>query len=107
MKIVIPGGNGQVGHILARHFHQKGHDVTVLSRAPKTAPWRLIEWDGTKRGAWLDTIEGSDVLINLAGRSVTAATTAKTAAPSSNRAFVPRRYYTRLSHASDVPPRFG
>jgi hypothetical protein len=70
MKIVIPGGSGQVGHILARHFHQKGHEVTVLSRIPNTVPWRVIEWDGATLGAWLDTIEGSDVLINLAGRSV-------------------------------------
>ena len=31
MKIVIPGGTGQVGHILARHFHAQGHDVTVLT----------------------------------------------------------------------------
>ncbi len=25
MKIVIPGGSGQVGTLLARHFHQQGH----------------------------------------------------------------------------------
>ena len=35
MKIVIPGGSGQIGTILARHFHQQGHTVIVLSRAPK------------------------------------------------------------------------
>ena len=70
MKIVIPGGSGQVGHILACHFHQTGHEVTVLSRTPNTVPWRVIEWDGAAVGTWLDTIEGSDVLINLAGRSV-------------------------------------
>ena len=32
MKIVIPGGSGQVGTILARAFHHGGHDVVVLSR---------------------------------------------------------------------------
>ena len=37
MKIVIPGGSGQIGTILARHFHQQGHTVTVLRRAPKPA----------------------------------------------------------------------
>jgi uncharacterized protein len=70
MKIVIPGGSGQVGHILARHFHQKGHEVTVLSRTPNSALWRVVEWDGVTLGTWLDVIEGCDVLINLAGRSV-------------------------------------
>ncbi len=35
MKIVIPGGSGQVGQILARHFHANGHAVTVLTRTPQ------------------------------------------------------------------------
>ena len=70
MRIVIPGGSGQVGQVLARHFHGLGHDVTVLSRAPKPAPWKTITWDGVHRGDWLDSLEGSDVCINLAGRSV-------------------------------------
>ena len=35
MKVVIPGGSGQVGTILARHFHRQGHSVTVLSRNPR------------------------------------------------------------------------
>ena len=38
MKIVIPGGSGQVGTILARAFHSEGHEVVVLSRSPRAAP---------------------------------------------------------------------
>ena len=63
MRIVIPGGSGQVGRMLARHFHAQGHDVTVLSRNPQPAPWNVSPWD-------LHTIETCDVCINLAGRSV-------------------------------------
>lgn len=70
MKIVIPGGSGQVGHILARHFHARGDEVTVLSRAPRPAPWRVISWDGRNPGDWAGALERSDVCINLAGRSV-------------------------------------
>jgi len=70
MKIVIPGGSGQVGTILARHFHRHGHAVTVLSRRPRPAPWRVEPWDGRTAGAWVAEIEQSDVCINLAGRSV-------------------------------------
>jgi uncharacterized protein (TIGR01777 family) len=70
MKIVIPGGAGQVGRILARHFHQAGHAVTILSRSPHTAPWRVVPWDGVTAGPWIAELEGSDVCINLAGRSV-------------------------------------
>jgi hypothetical protein len=70
MRIVIPGGSGQVGNVLARHFHGQGHDVTVLTRTPKPAPWRTVVWDGIHKSDWIDALEGSDVCINLAGRSV-------------------------------------
>jgi uncharacterized protein len=70
MRIVIPGGSGQVGHILARHFHSAGHDVTILSRHPHPAPWRVAAWDALTPGPWVDFLEASDVCINLTGRSV-------------------------------------
>ena len=70
MKIVIPGGTGQVGQVLARHFHANGHAVTVLSRNLHPAPWRVVLWDGLTRGPWVTELEHSDVCINLAGRSV-------------------------------------
>jgi uncharacterized protein (TIGR01777 family) len=71
MKIIIPGGSGQVGTILARAFHAAGHDVVVLSRRPtaKTS-WKVVDWDGTTVGAWVEHVNGSDAVINLAGRSV-------------------------------------
>jgi uncharacterized protein (TIGR01777 family) len=70
MRIIIPGGSGQVGRILARHFHAKEDTVTVLSRHPRPAPWRTVKWDGLRPGDWITEIEQSDVCINLAGRSV-------------------------------------
>jgi uncharacterized protein len=70
MGIVIPGGSGQVGTILARAFHGDGHDVVVLSRQPQIRPWRVVEWDGVTLGSWRSEIDQADVVINLAGRSV-------------------------------------
>jgi len=68
MKIVIPGGTGQVGAILNRAFAAAGHDVVVLTRRPACAG--QVAWDGETLGPWADVIDGSDVVINLAGRSV-------------------------------------
>jgi len=65
MKIVIPGGSGHVGAALRRHFI--GHEVVVLSR--QSAPG-VVAWDGRTLGDWTREIEGADVVINLAGRSV-------------------------------------
>ena len=70
MRVVIPGGSGQVGTILARAFHAEGHEVIVLSRFPQVRPWRVVEWDGRTAGGWQSDIDGADVVINLAGRSV-------------------------------------
>ena len=70
MKIVIPGGSGQVGTILARAFHGDGHDVVVLSRRTQKCSWRVVEWDGATLSRWQREIDGADVIVNLAGRSV-------------------------------------
>lgn len=70
MKIVIPGGSGQVGTMLARAFCGERHEVVVLSRAPRREPWRVVPWDGLTLGDWAAEIDGADVVINLAGRSV-------------------------------------
>lgn len=70
LRIVLAGGSGQVGNILARHFHAGKHQVTVLSRSARSAPWRVVHWDGTSLGDWIAELEHADVLINLAGRSV-------------------------------------
>ena len=70
MKIVIPGGSGQVGTLLAREFHGSGHEVVVLGRAPVPAPWRTVPWDAATLGDWIHEIEDAEVVINMAGRSV-------------------------------------
>lgn len=67
MRIVIPGGGGQVGGIFARAFRARGHEVQILGRGA-TDP--RLRWDGRTPGPWCETIDGADVVINLAGRSV-------------------------------------
>jgi uncharacterized protein (TIGR01777 family) len=69
-RIVIPGGSGQVGNVLARHFHGQGYSVTVLSRRPEPAPWQVLPWNGRELGNWTQAIDGADIVINLAGRNV-------------------------------------
>jgi uncharacterized protein (TIGR01777 family) len=70
LRIVIAGGSGQVGTILSRHFHAQGHDVVVLARSANLAQWRVVKWDAENLGDWASELEDSDVVINLAGRSV-------------------------------------
>ncbi|HYX30273.1 MAG TPA: TIGR01777 family oxidoreductase [Pyrinomonadaceae bacterium] len=77
MKIIIPGGSGYVGTVLARAFYASGHEVVVLSRTKRTLPWRTVEWDGVTLGKWADEFEAADAIINLAGQSVNCRYTAE------------------------------
>src|ERR1700678_2574358 len=70
LRIVLAGGSGQVGTVLARHFHNQGNDVVIIARRAASAPWRSAVWDGATRGRWADEIDGADVVINLAGRNI-------------------------------------
>ena len=70
MKVVIPGGTGQIGRILSRALISGGHDVVALSRSSKQSFCRTVLWDSETIGAWASEIDGADVVINLAGRSV-------------------------------------
>jgi uncharacterized protein len=70
VKVAIPGGTGQVGAILARAFHRDGHEVVVIGRNPAPSAWRAVRWDASTHGEWTRELDGADVVINLAGRSV-------------------------------------
>ena len=71
-KIVIPGGGGFIGRHLTRYFADKGWEVVVLSRRrnERQEGARFVWWDGANLDAWVDELDGSDAVINLAGRTV-------------------------------------
>lgn len=105
MKIVIPGGSGQVGRVLSRAFLADGHEVVVLSRRPGEGPGRVVTWDGQSPGEWTSELEGADVVVNLAGRSVNCRYTAKNrAAILDSRILSTRVIGQAIGNAAD-PPR--
>ena len=71
-KIVIAGGNGFLGRLLADWLIDQDFMVTVLSRRPaEVAPGvRLALWDGESLGDWTQEFESAMAVVNLAGRSV-------------------------------------
>lgn len=66
MKIVIPGGSGQVGQMLKRGLASKGREVVIVGRGANAD----AQWNGRSGGPWTRHVDGADVVINLAGRSV-------------------------------------
>ena len=74
MKVVLPGGTGQIGRLLGRAFRARGDQVVVLSRSGAAGS---VAWDARSLGPWAGEIDGSDVVINLAGRNVNCRYTAE------------------------------
>jgi uncharacterized protein len=68
MKIIIAAGTGFLGKNLDKYFTTLGHKVIILTRNPSKT--NHIRWDGKSLGNWISHLEGADVLINLAGKSV-------------------------------------
>tara|TARA_B100001113_G_C21086538_1_gene612368 strand:- start:66 stop:1040 length:975 start_codon:yes stop_codon:yes gene_type:complete len=71
-KIVLPGGSGYIGRHLSRYFMAKGWNVVVLSRRDNELSDRVryVWWDGVNIDAWAEEIDGADVVVNLAGRTI-------------------------------------
>ena len=105
LRIVLPGGSGQVGQMLAGHLQRQGHHVTVLTRSPFSAPWETVHWDGATEGAWTETLEDADVCINLAGRSVNCRYTAENCAEIYNSRIGTTRLLNRVIASLASPPR--
>ena len=71
-RIILAGGSGFLGHILSAHFVARGCEVIVLSRSLKShaSGVQEVKWDGETVGQWARFLDGSDAVINLAGRTV-------------------------------------
>ncbi|MFC7046912.1 complex I NDUFA9 subunit family protein [Halobacteriaceae archaeon GCM10025711] len=73
MKVLVTGGTGFIGTHLCRELHERGHDVTALSRSPgdadlpagvETAVGDVAAYDSIQ-----NAFEGQDVVVNLVSLS--------------------------------------
>lgn len=70
VKVVIAGGTGSLGRRIADDLAQRGHTITILTRAPRdNARHRQVGWDGRTVGDWTTELD-SAVLVNLCGELV-------------------------------------
>ncbi|HAA16708.1 MAG TPA: epimerase, partial [Cytophagales bacterium] len=70
--IVLAGGTGFLGQVLADYFGGQGYKVIILTRQARKSTEKIeyIQWDAETEGPWMVALEGSKALINLCGRSV-------------------------------------
>ncbi len=67
MHVLMAGGTGFIGTHIARRLRNEGHTVSLLSRQAGSG---LIAWNGVHGGAWEQSVDGIDAVINLTGESV-------------------------------------
>ncbi len=73
-KVIIAGGTGFLGQLLARSLSADQYEVVLLSRGiPGTSvaiTGRFVHWDAHSIAGWTSELEGAKALINLTGRSI-------------------------------------
>lgn len=106
-KIVLAGGSGFMGQVLAQHFQIQGYQVIVLSRKPAADnEYGTSElWDSKTLAGWKRQLEGADVLINLAGRSVDCRYNEQNKAEIINSRVDSTRVLGEAIHACQQPPK--
>lgn len=109
-RLVLAGGSGFLGTLLAGHFIRAGWTVVVLTRQ---APTRLkvrprlhyLEWDGQHPGPWQESLEGATALINLAGKSVNCRYTRKNRERLTTSRLEPTRLLGQVLAGLNDPPK--
>jgi uncharacterized protein (TIGR01777 family) len=71
-RIILAGGSGYLGMVLADYYKNKVKEVIILTRGKNEMRdnIRWIHWDGQHISNWVEWMEGADLLINLTGKNV-------------------------------------
>ncbi len=71
-KIILAGGSGYIGGVLSFYYGTKAKEIVVFTRGSTEQKGHVLyqHWDGKTPGEWTKHLEGTDMLINLTGKSV-------------------------------------
>jgi len=75
MRVIITGGTGQIGRVLAADLMKSGYDVVILSRHSErvtglSADIRVERWDARTAQGWGKLAGGALAIVNLAGENL-------------------------------------
>jgi uncharacterized protein (TIGR01777 family) len=70
MKIIITAANGFMGEALVQYFSKAHEVVAIVRKSMHFENAKTCIWDGKNLDGWSTELDGADVLINLAGKSV-------------------------------------
>ena len=105
-KIVLAGGNGYLGGVLAKHFSSIADEVIILSRKPKAIEGNIktILWDGKTEGNWVNNLSGASLMVNLCGKNVNCRYNDKNRQEIINSRVLPTNLLNRVIEQLERPP---
>jgi uncharacterized protein (TIGR01777 family) len=106
-KVVLAGGNGYLGNVLAAYYKNICHQLVILSRNPAATVGNVstILWDGESEGSWERALDGADMLINLCGKNVNCRYTEKNKKAIVQSRVIPTDLLGRAIHKLTHPPK--
>ncbi|SDG11908.1 hypothetical protein SAMN05421827_103284 [Pedobacter terrae] len=106
-KIILAGGNGYLGGILANYFSNMADEVIILTRKPQTEKDRIktLVWDGKTMGDWTDSLQGADLLVNLCGKNVNCRYTKKNKKEIFDSRLIPTQLLGKAIEEMENPPK--
>ncbi|MDR6966285.1 uncharacterized protein (TIGR01777 family) [Flavobacterium arsenatis] len=71
-KLIIVAGTGFLGQVLVNHFKDKFEEIIILTRGNSETKDGIlyVKWNAKTFTGWEKKLENTDLLINLAGKSV-------------------------------------
>jgi uncharacterized protein len=106
-KIILAGGNGYLGTVLANYYSDKAAEIVILSRHEKETEHniRTVVWDGKSRGKWTAELVNADILINLCGKNVNCRYTEKNKTEIFASRLLPTELLGEVIHDLFEPPK--
>ncbi|GGH68680.1 hypothetical protein HNQ91_001399 [Filimonas zeae] len=106
-KIVLAGGNGYLGGVLAHYYSTRAEKVIILSRkaAPPQGNIHTVAWDGCNGGEWQEALEKADLLINLCGKNVNCRYNPRNREEILQSRIIPTRALSKAALACKQPPQ--
>jgi len=106
-KIILAGGNGYLGGVLADYYRNLADEIIILSRSPKARNGNVktLLWDGKTEGDWLNQLEGAEMLINLCGKNVNCRYTKANREEIISSRVLPTRLLGRVVEKLENPPQ--
>ncbi|WP_183565556.1 TIGR01777 family oxidoreductase [Mucilaginibacter sp. SP1R1] len=106
-KIVLAGGNGYLGTVLAKYYSDLADEVIILARKqrPVKGNIRTVVWDGITENGWTVQLTNADMLINLCGKNVNCRYTEKNRAKIITSRVLPTELLSHVIHKMVNPPK--